>query len=127
MRLRSANTGETLGRGADLEGKFASRRCDLPRFPRLRQQVRHGDRLLLQDQSASFEPRDVEQVADESIHSIDRAPNQAEHLSSLAGILPGILEQRGGAQNRAERISQIVSDNGEHLLARASQLLGGFA
>ena len=107
---------------------------------RIRQRAEHVHRLgdhrteklcpRLDAESSRLDALHIEQVLDEPLHAFGRSPHQDEGppLAARCAVPFGrrrlVEEECAGHENRAQRIPQIVRDDGEHLVARARRLAG---
>ena len=84
--------------------------------------------LLLDCEYPCLNLRKVEQVRDETVHPVGRTEDRLSQLVdavSLAAAEGRSLEdQRGPGNNGAERVSQVVRNDGEQLLSRCDSGLG---
>ena len=118
VHRRKVFCGLVLQRGA------ARGRLRLEQLVGLAEQRFHLHRRWLDRQTlAAFEPRHVEEILDQTPHSLRGEIDDVELLAIFSGGAPRRLEQRRGEGDGIEGIAKIVRDDGQHLFPRSQRLL----
>lgn len=100
------------------------RSLHLDTFPNDRAQI---DGLLVQDQLARFDPSDVEQIIDESLHELRLPVDDIHRASGRIRRDDPLFQHCSGADDGAQRIAQFVTQGDHEFVLAVAVLAGLFA